>query len=147
MVVQRYAMFYGYNRTLWYQKLTRDRFALGKKKITVLTLNTFSVYKVVCLRNHRKTANPAMVLKKLPIHQTLVLKLIHYEIIYDDYSVISPLAFTFTGLAVAPDWEPTPSILSTTSNPSITLPNTVCFPSNHGVSTVQIKNCDPFVPC
>eukprot|EP00662_Eupelagonemidae_sp_cell21_P052436 gene52436-biopygen113424 len=29
---------------------------------------------------------------------------------------------------------------------STTLPKTTCFPSSHGVATVQRKNCDPFVP-
>ena len=29
--------------------------------------------------------------------------------------------------------------------PSKTLPNTTCFPSNHGVLTVVIKNWEPFV--
>lgn len=32
-----------------------------------------------------------------------------------------------------------------TSIPSITFPNTTCFPSSHFVGTVVIKNCAPFV--
>lgn len=48
-----------------------------------------------------------------------------------------------TFCAVLPDCDPTLSILSITSSPSFTLPNTTCFPSSHGVSTVQMKNCDP----
>jgi hypothetical protein len=31
------------------------------------------------------------------------------------------------------------------SIPLLTLPKTECFPSNHGVGTVVMKNCDPFV--
>ena len=35
---------------------------------------------------------------------------------------------------------------STTSMPSLTSPNTVCFPSSHGASAVvTMKNCDPLV--
>ena len=38
-------------------------------------------------------------------------------------------------------------IVSTTSMPSVTRPNTVCFPSSHGhASAVTTKNCDPIVP-
>ncbi len=37
------------------------------------------------------------------------------------------------------------SIFLTTSVPSTTLPNTVCFPSRKGVGTVVIKNWDPLV--
>ncbi|CAL6285260.1 unnamed protein product [Bathycoccus prasinos] len=37
------------------------------------------------------------------------------------------------------------SILRTTSIPSVTLPKTTCRPSNQEVTTVQMKNCDPFV--
>ena len=33
--------------------------------------------------------------------------------------MISPLALIVTGASVAPDWEPTASILSTTSRPSV----------------------------
>jgi hypothetical protein len=83
-----------------------------------------------------------------------------------NYSVISPQSLTITGFEVAPLWDPILSILSTTSNPSnkeeetsistqrqllpyfrgdlenvpVTLPKTTCFPSNQGVSTVQMKN-------
>ena len=37
------------------------------------------------------------------------------------------------------------SMACTTSEPLVTRPNTVCFPSSHGVATVVMKNCDPFV--
>lgn len=40
---------------------------------------------------------------------------------------------------VLPDSLPTCSIAETTSWPDITLPKTTCFPSNQGVSAVQIK--------
>lgn len=40
---------------------------------------------------------------------------------------------------------PMASTALTTSIPSMTSPNTVCFPSSHGVVTVVMKNCDPFV--
>lgn len=33
----------------------------------------------------------------------------------------------------------------TTSIPLTTLPKTVCLLSSHGVATVVIKNCEPFV--
>ncbi|KAH3675838.1 hypothetical protein WICMUC_002484 [Wickerhamomyces mucosus] len=33
----------------------------------------------------------------------------------------------------------------TTSNPSKTSPNTTCLPFNHEVTTVVMKNCEPFV--
>lgn len=41
---------------------------------------------------------------------------------------------------VFPDGEPSFSMASTTSMPSVTLPNTTCFPSSHGQSTVHKKN-------
>mmetsp|Transcript_3615 Transcript_3615/g.8284 ORF Transcript_3615/g.8284 Transcript_3615/m.8284 type:complete len:216 (+) Transcript_3615:207-854(+) len=46
---------------------------------------------------------------------------------------------------VAPESLPTCSIAERTLWPEITLPKTTCFPSNHGVSAVHKKNCDPFV--
>ena len=51
-----------------------------------------------------------------------------------------------TVFEVLPLWLPKDSILSTISKPAVTLPKTTCFRSNHGVSTVQIKNCEPLVP-
>merc|ERR1740136_481348 len=47
---------------------------------------------------------------------------------------------TFTGFDGFPLWLPTFSIACTTSSPSVTLPKTTCFPSNHDVSAVQRKN-------
>ena len=44
---------------------------------------------------------------------------------------------------VFPEPEPCFSRASITSNPDLTLPKTTCFPSNHAVLTVQMKNCDP----
>jgi len=37
------------------------------------------------------------------------------------------------------------SIARTTSMPSITLPNTTCFPSSQDAASVVMKNCEPFV--
>ena len=37
------------------------------------------------------------------------------------------------------------SMESTTSWPSITLPNTLCFPSKWGVARCVMKNCEPLV--
>ena len=63
----------------------------------------------------------------------------------------------------APDCEPKPSIFLTNSMPSTTSPKTTykknkffkedfigeiiitCLPSSHDVTTVVIKNCEPFV--
>ena len=45
-----------------------------------------------------------------------------------------------TGLAVAPDPEPTASIFLTTSMPLVTEPKTTCLPSSQSVLTVQRKN-------
>ncbi len=40
----------------------------------------------------------------------------------------------------------TKEILSATSWPEVTRPNTVCLPSSHGAaSVVTMKNCEPFV--
>src|SRR5579862_171876 len=61
-------------------------------------------------------------------------------------STVTEMIFTSGfGLSPGPVGE-TPS-LSTTSVPFITLPKTVCRPSNHGVPPffVTIKNCEPFV--
>ena len=46
---------------------------------------------------------------------------------------------------VAPDEDPTLSKASKTSHPSMTFPNTVCFPSSqlHGINVM--KNYDPLV--
>ena len=46
---------------------------------------------------------------------------------------------------VLPLGEPSASTFVTTSMPSVTSPKTTCLPSSHGVSTVQMKNCEPFV--
>merc|ERR1719221_2209248 len=56
-----------------------------------------------------------------------------------------PQSATTTGFEHLPDWEPTASIFFTTSMPSVTLPNTTCFPSSHAVFTVHKKNCEPLV--
>mmetsp|Transcript_8455 Transcript_8455/g.15645 ORF Transcript_8455/g.15645 Transcript_8455/m.15645 type:complete len:112 (+) Transcript_8455:76-411(+) len=50
---------------------------------------------------------------------------------------------TFAEVLPLPD--PRASIFLTTSIPLVTFPKTVCFPSNQGVSAVQMKNCDPLV--
>lgn len=50
-----------------------------------------------------------------------------------------------TACVVLPLLLPTDSIARTISIPSMTEPNTTCFPSNHGVSTVVMKNWLPFV--
>ena len=47
-----------------------------------------------------------------------------------------------TGTRVLPDSLPTCSMAATTSIPETTFPNTTCFPSSHGVSAVQRKNCN-----
>merc|ERR1711976_785948 len=57
-----------------------------------------------------------------------------------------PQSAITTGFAVLPLCDPTASIFLTTSIPSVTLPNTTCFPSSQLVFTVHKKNCDPFVP-
>ena len=51
-----------------------------------------------------------------------------------------------TGLAVAPDPEPTASIFLTTSMPLVTEPKTTCLPSSQSVLTVQRKNLRVIVP-
>merc|ERR1712032_289001 len=57
----------------------------------------------------------------------------------------SPLLTTSTLFDTWPLREPTDSILSTTSVPLVTLPNTTCLPSSQAVLTVVMKNWDPFV--
>lgn len=57
-----------------------------------------------------------------------------------------PQSAITTAFAVLPEEDPTFSTAFTTSIPSTTLPNTTCFPSSHSVLSVQMKNCDPFVP-
>merc|ERR1711924_58495 len=54
-------------------------------------------------------------------------------------------AATTTFLDVLPLCDPTASIFLTTSMPSVTDPNTTCFPSSQAVLTVQRKNWEPFV--
>src|SRR5262249_59623471 len=44
-----------------------------------------------------------------------------------------------------PPDEPSASIVSTTSAPSVTAPKTTCLPSSHEVTTVVMKNCEPLV--
>merc|ERR1719272_2124975 len=56
-----------------------------------------------------------------------------------------PQSAMTTGAEVAPLPDPTFSILSTTSIPSTTCPNTTCLPSRWGVCPVQTKNCEPLV--
>ena len=62
-----------------------------------------------------------------------------------DYQSTSPQLSITIFFDVLPERDPKDSIFLTTSNPSTTLPKTTCLPSNQGVSTVQIKNWDPFV--
>ena len=50
-----------------------------------------------------------------------------------------------TVLEGLPDPLPTASIAFTTSLPDLTLPKTTCFPSNHDVCAVVMKNWLPFV--
>ena len=57
----------------------------------------------------------------------------------------SPQSAMRTSALVAPDCEPTASTFFTTSIPSTTLPKTTCLPSNHVVSLVHKKNCEPLV--
>ncbi len=66
-------------------------------------------------------------------------------IIKQAYSSNCPLAAILTSLEVLPEFEPTASMALTMSIPSKTFPKTTCLPSNHGVGTVVIKNCDPWV--
>lgn len=47
-----------------------------------------------------------------------------------------------SGLAIS---EPKASTASTTLLPSFTLPKIKCWPSNHSVLAVQMKNWEPFV--
>eukprot|EP00001_Collodictyon_triciliatum_P017876 03336_6 len=56
-----------------------------------------------------------------------------------------PQSAICTGTEVLPDWDPLASIALITSKPSITRPNTTCFPSSQSVLTVQRKNWEPFV--
>ena len=55
-----------------------------------------------------------------------------------------PLSDMVIAWLVFPDEEPRLSICFTISIPFVTLPNTTCFPSNHGVSAVVMKNCREF---
>uniref|UniRef100_H2YDC9 Uncharacterized protein n=1 Tax=Ciona savignyi TaxID=51511 RepID=H2YDC9_CIOSA len=62
------------------------------------------------------------------------------------YSLISPQSTIVTSLiGLSPEAVGFFSISATTSIPDTTFPNTTCFPSNHGVFTVVMKNWDPFV--
>ena len=61
------------------------------------------------------------------------------------HSATSPQSSTTILAEVFPLLEPKLSAFLITSIPSTTDPKTTCFPSNHSVLTVQIKNCEPFV--
>jgi hypothetical protein len=64
--------------------------------------------------------------------------------IHNSYNLPQSLiTIGFTGLF--PLSTATYCSLSANSCPSITFPNTTCFPFNHGVSPSVIKNCDPLV--
>merc|ERR1719270_253021 len=63
----------------------------------------------------------------------------------DYHQSTSPQSLITSFLEVLPRADPHFSSSFTTSIPSTTFPKTTCFPSNHSVFAVQIKNCDPFV--
>jgi hypothetical protein len=57
----------------------------------------------------------------------------------------TPLFAIVTLAFGVPEEAPKPSIFFTRSCPSVTSPKTTCFPSNHEVTTVVMKNCEPFL--
>lgn len=50
-----------------------------------------------------------------------------------------------SNMLTCPPLDPTFSIVFTTSIPSVTFPNTTCFPSSHEVTEVVRKYCEPLV--
>jgi hypothetical protein len=72
---------------------------------------------------------------------------IYINIIYINiqFHAITPHSFMITDFFGLPYEVPQYSIKFNVAIPSLTSPNTVCFPSNHGVGMVVIKNYDPFV--
>jgi hypothetical protein len=57
----------------------------------------------------------------------------------------TPLFAIVTLAFGVPEEAPKPPIFFTRSCPSVTSPKTTCFPSNHEVTTVVMKNCEPFL--